>query len=69
MSPNQLYLANYGVVRPYSNDRELHIAEFDDSRDVVYVHGNEIDFWVGRLMESISYSGGIPYNLHNGELS
>jgi hypothetical protein len=45
VSPDQRYLAYYRVMRPYSNDRELHIAMFDGSRDVVYARGNEMEFW------------------------
>lgn len=45
LSPNQIYLAYSRVTRPMSNDRELHIAFFDGSKDLVYAQGHLMGFW------------------------
>jgi hypothetical protein len=43
-SPSLDYLAYWRVERPQSNERELHIALFDGSMDIVYARGYLVDF-------------------------
>jgi len=45
LSPDQAYLAYLKGTKPGSNDRELHLATVDGSRDVVYAQGNQLEFW------------------------
>jgi hypothetical protein len=45
LSPNQEYLAYWKVVEPMSNRRELHLAKFDGSKNVLYSVANLIDIF------------------------
>jgi hypothetical protein len=53
LSPNQEYIAFWRPVEPLSNVRELHIAKFDGSANVIYA--------VGYLMEFLGWS---PDSVH-----
>jgi hypothetical protein len=44
ISPNQAYLAYLLGPQPMSNNRELHLATVDGSRDVVYARGHALEF-------------------------
>lgn len=44
LSPNQEYVAFWRITEPLSNFRELHLARFDTSRQVLYESGYVLEF-------------------------
>ena len=44
-SPDQRYLAYRKTSKPMSNDWELHLTTIEGALDIIYAHGNLMDFW------------------------
>ena len=45
LSPDLRYLAYWYASEPEPNDRELHLATFDGSLDIIYTAGQLVDLW------------------------
>ncbi len=44
LSPNQAYIAFWKPIQPMSNMRELHLAKFDGTREIIYSTGHVLEF-------------------------
>ncbi len=44
LSPNQQYIAFWKPIQPMSNTRELHLAKFDGTREIIYYTAHVLEF-------------------------